>query len=105
MELELLSRRFKEATAPEDVFGAIVGSSPDQLQAVRRLYRQMARVVHPDIHANGQRDLAHQSFQKLNEWYEGAQFKVGQGTYGDRTAPYRAAEKYEPIELIIRGKK
>jgi serine/threonine protein kinase len=66
------------AIEPEDVFG-ILGDEPDE--ELRRQYRALALAAHPD-HNPGQWTAANEAFRQLQGWYEAAQSKLAEGTYG-----------------------
>jgi serine/threonine protein kinase len=75
-----------QALCPEDVFGALVPSDEDTLDGV---FRQLARECHPDRFAAdpNDRELAQETFKRLNELRERARAKIGRGSYGVRDAP------------------
>ncbi|NTW03473.1 MAG: molecular chaperone DnaJ, partial [Oscillochloris sp.] len=80
MELTLshLIQLMLRANEPEDVFGRL----DDNLEeALRRQYRAMAIAAHPD-HNPGQWTAANEAFRQLQSWYEAAQQKLADGTYG-----------------------
>lgn len=79
-ELGVVYRIIMEADCPEKIFGA--SALPE---VVKKIYRQLARVLHPDLHQNNEKDkrTAEEAFKKLNEFYEMAQEKTKNGSYGD----------------------
>ncbi len=74
------------ARCPEDVFGALIGlRTVDLLTALKKIYHQMALVVHPDKY-DGKREeaqLAAEVFGKLTDWKKKAEAKITFGSYGD----------------------
>jgi hypothetical protein len=83
-ELAFLAARLSSATSTEQVFGALAGSQAEQLDQLRRLYRQLALGVHPDRHAND--PAAQAAFVALQRFYEAAQAQIADGRYG-QSAP------------------
>lgn len=69
------------AQRPEDVFGELTGSRDDMLREVKRVYRQLARAVHPDANP-GHED----EFKRLSRLYDTAVISIRDGTYGTAKA-------------------
>ena len=78
MSLPDLLHLLRRATDPEDVFGALGG---DQHAALKRRYRELALVAHPD-HNPGLHAEATEAFRLLQTWYAAALHRLHQGTYG-----------------------
>lgn len=99
-ELNTVHRIIMEADCPEKIFGASA-----LLESVKKVYRQLARVLHPDLHQNNAKDAktAEEAFKKLNEFYEKAQGKIKNGSYGD----YSAGDKSDSgkNDFIIKTRK
>ncbi len=76
--LRSVTDKLQRATQPEDVFGTL-----DQPQdvALSRRYRFLASVVHPD-HNMGAQQAAEDAFKLLQRWYDAANAKLSQGSYG-----------------------
>lgn len=72
--LDLLHR----ATMPEDVFGSL---PPDGRAALRRRYHELVATAHPDRNPQ-QVAAANEACGALRRWYELAQQRVADGTYG-----------------------
>jgi hypothetical protein len=92
-----LTRLLAQADSPTDVFGALDG---DQVTALRRRYRELARAAHPD-HNAADAAAAHAAFTELRRWYELALDRVRRGVYGatpriDVTHRGRRYQGYEP---------
>lgn len=82
-ELERISALLVRADSAEEVFGALAGSRDEQLEAARRLFRQMAKAVHPDLfQARADFDQAGSTFKQLVYFWEQAQTRIENGTYG-----------------------
>lgn len=99
-ELRLVVDALEKARCPEDVFGASTEVAP--------MYRRLAALLHPDRWLNersAHRELADASFRKLGEFKAGADFKLGAGTYGDRSAPATPKPPFAPITIELRGQK
>ena len=75
-------RLVNRATAPEDLFG----KNPDA-EVMKRAYRKMAALLHPDkVKDPKSKKKATEAFAKLTDWYERAEHKLSNGTYGDAKA-------------------
>ena len=72
-----VARLLEEAVEPEDVFG-----TPATKATLRREYRRLAGVVHPD--KNGDSPESARAFRRLNELYSRARGLVTSGAYGRR---------------------
>lgn len=82
-ELTLIANRLTQARTPEDVFGKISGQITDAIAALKKSYRAIAKVAHPDIYqAREEQILAENAFSLLNEWLEKAEAKIKAGSYG-----------------------
>lgn len=103
--LEAMRGQMKSAICPEEIFGKLPGPASEQLATLRLKSRSLARACHPDLAPTADKRLATEVFQALNHWEEVARQKVDVGTYGD-FEPHRANDSnYEPIELVVRGKR
>lgn len=86
MTKKSLIKKLKDAKHPEDLF-----SSRD---AVRDEFRDYAKLLHPDKNPNDK--AAAEAFKTLNEFKELADLKLGQGTWGNKSAitkPIKLATK------------
>ena len=73
-----LLRQLAGATRPADVFGELGG---DAGPALKRRYRQLAAIAHPD--SNPRRVAESQAaFHQLQHWHSLAQREIEQGSYG-----------------------
>ncbi len=80
--------------SPGELFGELHGSSHEQLLEARKVFRHLARLVHPDTAAEttdaGQASAA---FKKLSQLWEQAQAKINHDTYG------KAASAFQPLVI------
>lgn len=74
-----LIERLLQTTTAEDLFGVLDGR--DGMESLRRKYRALALVAHPDYNP-GQWAAANEAFRQLQEWYAVAQQKISAGVYG-----------------------
>jgi phage terminase large subunit-like protein len=89
-ELQLLHQSLINVKNPEDIFGSTNGASnsDDKISTLKRVFVKLAIKAHPD-HFMQQDDkvLANETFKILNIFWEQAQNKIKQGTYGDNKTP------------------
>ncbi|HZO70985.1 MAG TPA: serine/threonine-protein kinase [Ktedonobacteraceae bacterium] len=111
-ELERISASLAQAGSAEEVFGTLVGSRDEQLEAAKRLFRQMAKAVHPDLfQERSDFDQAGAAFKKLVYFWEQAQTRIEHGTYGtaistEEFVPFSMRTKkshYAVERLLARG--
>lgn len=76
--LGTLLARWREAREPQALFGPLL---PPMEEALRRRYRELATLCHPDHHP-AERAAATEAFQLLQRWHGVAQRQVAQGCYG-----------------------
>lgn len=83
-ELTTVATRLSAATSYLDVFGACKGSATDQQGHIKKVYWQLARVVHPDRYSDAQ-DLAisTEAFQRLRGYRDEAAQAIDDGHYGE----------------------
>jgi len=99
-ELACLSASLDRARSPEEVFGPLAGNQAEMLAAVRSVYRQMAKTVHPDRYqGTADWDKAGAAFKKLERLWKLARVKIEAGAYGVENP----AEMFEPFTVC--GKK
>jgi hypothetical protein len=108
-ELERISGVLQRVTAPEEVFGKLVGTPEEMLEAGRTIFRQVAKVTHPDLYAGtaewAQATLA---FTLLVRLWEQARAKIASGTYGAKSdlEPFllqTSTTTYTVERLLARG--
>jgi len=81
--LILVARRIEQATDPEEVFGDLNGSAADRMAHLKLVFRQLAKVAHPDMYpGRDDKKLAQAAFSRLTEWLLQAEAKIRAGLYG-----------------------
>lgn len=95
-ELDRISAALENAHSAEEVFGNLAGPQTEMLEAARRIFRQMAKAIHPDGYV-GTTDLdkADSAFKKLMYLWEQAQTRIEHGTYGKASS----TEMFEPFVI------
>lgn len=94
--LETLQQQLERASCPEQVFGRLEGHSATTLrQALREVFRSLAKNCHPDRVEESERPLAAAVFCSLTRWREQAERKLSLETYGDQKP------LFEPVELAL----
>lgn len=81
-----LREQLDHAASPVDIFGTLTGDQGEQL---KRTYRQLVAVAHPDHNRDREAEAA-RVFQQLHAWYLLAQRSVAAGSYG--TSPIISAQ-------------
>lgn len=108
-ELERISGILERATTPEDVFGKLAGTPEEMLEAGRAIFRQIAKVTHPDRYTGtAEWTRANLAFTLLARLWEQARTKIVSGTYGSRSAftPFTlhtSTATYTVERLLTRG--
>lgn len=108
-ERERISGLLKQAISPEEVFGKLVGTREEMLEAGRIRFRQMAKVMHPDLSTGTPVwEEANLAFTQLIRFWKKAQSKIASGTYGREAtfAPFlfhTATTIYTVERLLARG--
>lgn len=84
-ELQMAYDNIMQAVCAEDIFGIVEGEKKIIVNAVKGTYRRISKIVHPDRYNSdvNKREMADEAFKRLNEFYEGAQDKIDNGTYGE----------------------
>jgi hypothetical protein len=83
VELDHLSTLLSKARGPEEVFGTLTGTRAEMLDAARKVFRQMAKVAHPDVYQETTDfERAGAIFKRLTTLWEQAQLRIEQGIYG-----------------------
>lgn len=88
-ELELIASRLSQAHTPEEVFGEIHAGRDDMLSTLKRHYRAIVKVAHPDVYrTEHDRLVAQKAFYLLTDWFHQAKDKILAGQYGRKdTSP------------------
>lgn len=99
VELERIRMSLDQAHTPEEVFGPLTGGTPtEKLEAAKKVFRQIAKAVHPDIYqGTSDFDRATTTFKKLGRLWEQAQTRITCGIYGKK------GDTFSPF--VIRTKK
>ena len=93
-ELDGMSTSLDNAHSPEEVFGTLAGTQAEMLEAARSMFRQIAKVVHPDAYqGTAAFDKAGTAFKKLAQFWEQARTRIENGTYG----AISSTEVFEPF--------
>lgn len=99
MSIEEISKLLMNAIEPEDVFFG------NTLEEVKKEYRKMAKICHPDLASDEYKDIAQRTTSLLNRFYELANKKFVSGIYGVKDKK----EIYKKKEILFsfknRGKK
>ena len=98
-ELERISTSLKQAHSPEEIFGTLTGTQAEMLEAARKIFRQMAKSVHPDLYeGTADFDKASAAFKKLAQFWEHAQISIENDIYG--TSDTR--ETFKPFTICTK---
>ena len=87
MSIKEISDILLNAREPEDVF---TGSTKEE---IKKEYRRLAKICHPDIAPQNEKELAEKTTILLNEFYEKANKKLEEGLYGIKD-PKELYKKY-----------
>jgi serine/threonine protein kinase len=98
-ELERISAYLNQAHSPEEIFGTLTGTQAEMLEVARRVFRQMAKAVHPDLY-EGTTDFeqAGSAFKKLTQFWEQARVRIENGIYGTSDT----IETFKPFTICTR---
>ena len=103
-ELELIANRLAQAHTPEEVFGEIQAGHGDMLPILKRHYRAMVKIAHPDVyHTKQDQLLAQAAFNLLTDWFDQAKQKIESGRYGMRSASSKTVLQTRKREYSIEG--
>lgn len=105
-ELKYTYDQIMQAVRAEDIFGMPV-EGQDILETVKKIYRKLSMVVHPDRHNNDPdtREMAEEAFKRLNEFYQKAESKIEQGVYGTHTEENGSAKRGNGFVIKTRKRK
>ncbi len=80
--IEVVRTKISSAATFAEVFGTLPPGSPeDQARALKRQYRYLAKLVHPDQATPAQRALATVVFDELSKFYASAEHAFEHGLY------------------------
>jgi hypothetical protein len=98
-ELTHVIQQLKKAKCPEDVFGDLSG---DKEKTGKKLYHQFAKVCHADKYTDPKdKKAADNAFVLLKKWWDQAEKKIADGTYGNRKVKVDAST---PAPITIQSK-
>lgn len=74
------------AVCPEDIFGEIPEAGEPGKKAIKKVFRDLSKIVHPDLYVgdNNKTIMAKEAFQILNALNAEAEKRLEMGTYGQR---------------------
>ncbi|QBD74625.1 hypothetical protein EPA93_00910 [Ktedonosporobacter rubrisoli] len=99
-EMKRISALLSRAQRPGEIFGKLAGTQDQKLETARRVYRQIAKVLHPDLYTeSADIEKASSAFKKLVRLWLLAQKQIEDGTYG------RAANEDSFAPFDLRGQK
>jgi len=76
-ELDRICTSLTAARCAEEVFGVLAGSQDERLEAARRIFRYMAKAVHPDLfQGTADFDRAGSAFKQLSHFWELARIRI-----------------------------
>jgi curved DNA-binding protein CbpA len=82
-QLDQIAAQLRQAQTPEEIFGKVPASREDCLAAIKKSYRTLAKVIHPDLYlAADEKKMAHAAFEQLLRWLQLAEEKARLGIYG-----------------------
>jgi len=97
-ELNRVYNHIKQAVCVEDIFGAVAED-----ESVKKSYRHLSQVIHPDRHNDpSDKEMAEDAFKDLSAFYQTAQKKLENGTYGTRS---QEPESDTKIVFVIKTRK
>ncbi len=103
-ELELIANRLAQANTPEDVFGELKAQGEDMLLTLKRHYRAIVKIAHPDMyHTKQDQMLAQTTFNLLTDWFNQAKEKIELGQYGSRIPASRTILQTGKREYSLDG--
>jgi hypothetical protein len=85
-ELQVFADRIATVARPEDLFGALVGTQDEQLDALERMVKRFARVAHEDLYGRpAEKQVAHDAFVRLMALAAEGRTRIASGHYGKAT--------------------
>ena len=99
MSVKQIYEQLLKAKRPIDFFGKISGE--DEL---KKIYKQYAKKVHPDIVPDKDKYIASEAFSVLNKLYNLGLSQLNQGIY-EIVDPVEIYKHQEPLfEITVKGK-
>jgi len=97
-ELLAILASLQRAKAPEGVFGVPSCNQEELHKKVQSVFRKLAKVCHEDLYLDlDQKKIAKEAFQLLNGFWEMAEKKISQGSYGQKKTAVIEDKKDYPI--------
>lgn len=82
-QLTTTARRLRKATDYRDVFGSEPETGSDLSTHIKRRYRELVRIIHPDRYTDSvERDMAKDAFQRLESLHAEAEKALLEGRFG-----------------------
>lgn len=104
-ELQLISKRLESAKSCEEVFGVLKGTQSEQLRDCKTVFHILAKSTHEDrFLPESEKSIAREAFILLSEWWNKAENKIKNKTYGDYIDHTKVKPKYKPLEMKLRDK-
>jgi len=98
-ELERIGVALNQTHAPEELFGPLSGTQAEMLDTAKRIFRQMAKAIHPDLYeGTADFDKAGTAFKKLTQFWEQARVRIEMGVYGTTDT----VETFKPFTIRTR---
>lgn len=103
LELETITVRINDAATYLDVFGQLEGDKFSRRLDVKRAYKKLVKVVHPDIYVRDEdRRLASEAFLRLKQFEQQAQTAIDDDSYGTAQQTVIKTKRYEhTVERLI----
>jgi serine/threonine protein kinase len=101
-EIEEAINQIQRAKRAVDVFGKLTGSPKKQERGVKKIFRQLAQILHPDHCPAAKRKEANDAFIRLKELCQSALQQIAAGAYGraEDVVDFRLTSKAGKFHLI-----
>lgn len=102
--LEVIQSQLAAATSFAAIFGALPkGDEKAQRAHLKKQYRALVRMTHPDQVAAGERPLAHTVFPILVRFYEDAEVALKAGRYDQPHAATKASTTTSQADVVMKS--
>jgi hypothetical protein len=105
-ELAIVAETLSRANSYFNVFGELEGDSDNQEHQVKKVYRKLARVLHPDLYAGTpDEQKAEEAFTLLTDYYDQAKDAIANHVYGRKPHVVIRTKRHEHEigDLVERG--
>jgi DnaJ-class molecular chaperone len=105
-ELAIVAETLSRANSYFNVFGELEGDSDNQEHQVKKVYRRLARVLHPDLYAGTpDEQKAEEAFTLLTDYYDQAKDAIANHVYGRKPHVVVRTKRHEHEigDLVERG--